>query len=38
MKKFKKEQNLPHKTRCYLVGHMQYINGRNWRLLKKEYR
>lgn len=20
-----------YKTRCYLVGHMQYVNGRNWR-------
>ena len=31
MKKFKKEENLLYKTRCYLVGHMQYVNGRNWR-------
>ena len=31
MKKFKKEGNLLCKTRCYLVGHMQYVNGRDWR-------
>ena len=31
MKKFKKEGNLLYKTRCYLVGHMQYVNGRDWR-------
>jgi len=26
-----KEKNLLNKTRCYLVGHMQYVNGRDWR-------
>jgi hypothetical protein len=31
MTKFKKEENLLDKTRCYLVGHMQYVNGRDWR-------
>ena len=23
--------NLLYKTKCYLVGHMQYVSGRNWR-------
>jgi len=23
--------NLLNKTKCYLVGHMQYLSGRNWR-------
>ena len=28
-----------YKTRCYLVGHMQYVNGRNWReYVEKELR
>ena len=24
-------KNLLFKTKCYLVGHMQYVSGRNWR-------
>ena len=24
-------ENLLYKTKCYLVGHMQYISGRDWR-------
>ena len=23
--------NLLYRTKCYLVGHMQYVSGRNWR-------
>jgi hypothetical protein len=30
-RKFVKEDNLLERTRTYLVGHMQYVNGRNWR-------
>lgn len=30
-KKFVKEDNLLQKTKTYLVGHMQYVNGRDWR-------
>ena len=36
MKKFDKEKNLLYKTKCYLVGHMQYLNGRNWRDIVSE--
>ena len=25
------EENVLFRTRTYLVGHMQYANGRNWR-------
>lgn len=25
------DKNLLYKTKCYLVGHMQYVSGRNWR-------
>ena len=28
---FKKDGNLLDKTKTYLVGHMQYVNGRDWR-------
>lgn len=24
-------KNLLYRTKCYLVGHMQYVSGRNWR-------
>lgn len=27
----KKSANLLRDTRCYLIGHMQYANGRGWR-------
>jgi hypothetical protein len=29
-------QNVLRKTRCYLIGHMQYANGRGWRETVKE--
>ena len=28
---FEKDGNLLDKTKTYLVGHMQYVNGRDWR-------
>lgn len=30
------EKNLLWKTRCYLIGHMQYADGRGWRNTVKE--
>lgn len=31
MKTKKTKQNFLRKTRCYLIGHMQYVNGESWR-------
>ena len=30
------EKNLLWRTRCYLIGHMQYADGRGWRNVVKE--
>ncbi len=36
VKEYKKKKNLLINTRCYLIGHMQYSDGRGWRDTIKE--